>query len=54
MAAGTPQRDVPTHASVVIIGGGVIGASVAFHLAEAGVPEVVLLEGGSVRSSPTA
>ena len=54
MAAGTPQRDVPTHASVVIIGGGVIGASVAFHLAEAGVPEVVLLEGGHLASGSTS
>jgi sarcosine oxidase subunit beta len=31
-------------AGVVIIGGGVIGASIAFHLAEAGVEGVLLLE----------
>lgn len=35
---------MPDRASVVIVGGGVIGVSVAFHLAEAGVTDVVLLE----------
>ncbi|MEU3709790.1 NAD(P)/FAD-dependent oxidoreductase [Streptomyces catenulae] len=36
--------DLPDHADVVIVGGGVIGASTAFHLAEAGAGDVVLLE----------
>ncbi|MFH8594960.1 NAD(P)/FAD-dependent oxidoreductase [Streptomyces rimosus] len=35
---------VPDRAEAVIIGGGIIGASIAFHLAEAGVPGVLLLE----------
>ncbi|MFJ9416561.1 NAD(P)/FAD-dependent oxidoreductase [Streptomyces sp. NPDC101227] len=35
---------LPEQADVVIIGGGVIGASIAFHLAEAGVRRVLLLE----------
>lgn len=35
---------LPDRASVVIIGGGVIGTSIAFHLAEAGVSDVLLLE----------
>ncbi|WP_436533240.1 NAD(P)/FAD-dependent oxidoreductase [Actinoplanes sp. HUAS TT8] len=35
---------VPSSADVVVIGGGAIGASIAFHLAEAGVRDVVLLE----------
>ncbi|WP_349307718.1 FAD-binding oxidoreductase [Streptomyces sp. HNM0645] len=34
----------PRAAEVVVIGGGVIGASTAFHLAEAGVRDVLLLE----------
>ncbi len=34
----------PSTASVVIIGGGVMGASIAYHLAKAGQRDVVLLE----------
>jgi sarcosine oxidase subunit beta len=41
---------IPPYAEVVIIGGGVIGTSCAFHLAEAGVGEVVLLERDSLGS----
>ncbi|REK87785.1 FAD-binding oxidoreductase [Streptomyces inhibens] len=48
MASTTASADapvpVPEQADVVIIGGGVIGASIAFHLAEAGVARVLLLE----------
>ena len=35
-------------AGVVVIGGGIVGASIAFHLAEAGVDDVVLLERSDV------
>src|ERR687897_2263737 len=42
------------HASVVIMGGGVIGASIAFHLAEAGVEDVVLVERAELGSGSTA
>ncbi len=31
-------------ADIVIIGGGIVGASVAYHLAEAGCPNVLILE----------
>ena len=34
----------PTNASVVVIGGGVMGCSTAYHLAKAGCRDVVLLE----------
>jgi glycine/D-amino acid oxidase-like deaminating enzyme len=34
----------PSHARVVIIGGGISGCSVAYHLAKAGWRDVVLLE----------
>jgi glycine/D-amino acid oxidase-like deaminating enzyme len=40
-------------AEVVIIGGGVTGASIAFHLAAAGVRDVVLLERKSLASGGT-
>ena len=39
-------------ADVVIVGGGVIGTSIAFHLAEAGV-DVLLLERGELGSGST-
>ncbi|ALG08369.1 NAD(P)/FAD-dependent oxidoreductase [Kibdelosporangium phytohabitans] len=35
---------VPSSSEVVIIGGGVVGTSIAYHLARAGVRDVVLLE----------
>ncbi|OLZ68938.1 sarcosine oxidase subunit beta [Streptomyces sp. IMTB 2501] len=41
-------RTVPASADVVIIGGGVMGASTAFHLAEAGVTNVVVVERGNL------
>jgi glycine/D-amino acid oxidase-like deaminating enzyme len=40
-------------ADVVIVGGGVIGCSVAFHLAQAGVSQVVLLERAKLASGVT-
>lgn len=49
LSAGLPDR-----AGVVIIGGGVIGASIAFHLAEAGVPEVLLIERDSLAGGSTS
>ena len=41
------------HAEVVIIGGGVTGASVAFHLAASGVRDVLVLERHSLASGGT-
>ena len=38
------EINVPAKASAVVIGGGVTGASVAYHLARAGWNDVVLLE----------
>jgi dimethylglycine dehydrogenase len=35
---------LPTHAKVVVIGGGVVGCSILFHLAKFGWKDVVLLE----------
>ena len=40
-------------ASVVIVGGGVVGTSAAFHLAEAGVEDVLLLEQAELGSGST-
>ena len=35
---------VPSRADVVIIGGGVVGCSIAYHLTQLGIRDVVLLE----------
>ena len=40
-------------ASVVIVGGGVVGTSIAFHLAEAGVEDVLLVERAELGSGST-
>ena len=44
---------LPEQSDVVIVGGGVMGASTAFHLAEAGV-NVLLLERDSLASGSTS
>ncbi len=44
----------PESAEVVIVGGGAMGASVAFHLANLGVHDVVLLERESLASGSTS
>ena len=43
------SADLPTHASVVVIGGGVIGLSTAYHLARAGVERRGAGRAGRVR-----
>jgi len=47
------MRDLPTKARVVIIGGGVIGCSVAYHLTKLGWTDVVLLERKQLTSGTT-
>ncbi|MGW1883909.1 NAD(P)/FAD-dependent oxidoreductase [Streptomyces sp. NPDC001970] len=39
-----PSPPLPPSADIVVIGAGVIGASIAFHLAEAGVRDILVLE----------
>jgi sarcosine oxidase, subunit beta len=47
------MADVPRSADVVVIGGGVHGASVAYHLARRGARRVVLVERKFLASGPT-
>lgn len=47
------SKTFPTSANIVIIGGGVIGTSIAFHLARAGVQNVVLLEKSKLTEGAT-
>lgn len=51
---GPRSREVPQSAGAVIIGGGVMGTSIAFHLAEAGIRDVLLLERGELASGSTS
>jgi len=44
---------LPAHARVVIVGGGIAGASTAYHLAKLGVTDVVLLEQGQLTCGTT-
>jgi sarcosine oxidase subunit beta len=48
-------EEVPVEgtSSIIVIGGGVMGASVAFHLAERGHRDVTVFERRSVASGPT-
>jgi sarcosine oxidase, subunit beta len=48
LSSSSAFRSVPPTADVVIIGGGVMGASAAFHLAEAGVSDIVVVERGEL------
>lgn len=45
--------DLPTRARIVIIGGGVVGASTAYHLAAAGERDVLLVEQGHLSCGTT-
>ncbi|MEO1283769.1 MAG: FAD-dependent oxidoreductase, partial [Pseudomonadota bacterium] len=47
------MADLPQNARVVIVGGGVIGCSVAYHLAKQGWTDVVLLERKQLTSGTT-
>ncbi|NQV48419.1 MAG: GcvT family protein [Rhodospirillaceae bacterium] len=46
-------KPFPTHARVVIIGGGVVGCSLAYHLTKRGCKDVVLLERKQLTSGTT-
>jgi len=47
------MTNLPNHARVVIIGGGVVGCSVAYHLTKLGWTDVVLLERKQLTSGTT-
>jgi 4-methylaminobutanoate oxidase (formaldehyde-forming) len=44
---------LPSHAEIVVIGGGIVGCSTAYHLAKAGAKDVVLLERARLTSGST-
>jgi heterotetrameric sarcosine oxidase gamma subunit len=48
-----PEEPLPTHARVVIIGGGIAGCSIAYHLVKLGWSDIVLLEREQLTSGTT-
>ena len=44
---------LPHHAQIIIIGGGIVGCSVAYHLTKLGRKDVVLLEQGELTGGTT-
>lgn len=47
------QETLPPRAQVVVVGGGIVGCSVAYHLTKRGVTDVVLLEQNTLTSGTT-
>ena len=47
------MADLPARARVVIVGGGVVGTSVAYHLAKLGWNDTLLLEQGRLSCGTT-
>ena len=47
------MTDLPSHAPVVVIGGGVMGCSTLYHLAEMGAGDAILLERDKLTSGTT-
>ncbi|MBT3239232.1 MAG: FAD-binding oxidoreductase, partial [Rhodospirillaceae bacterium] len=46
-------NEIPKHAQIVIVGGGIMGASTAYHLALNGCTDVVVLERAKLTSGTT-
>ncbi len=53
VASVLPAAAMPDRARVVIVGGGIIGSSIAYHLTRAGERDVVLLERGRLTNGTT-
>ncbi len=47
------SASLPDRAQVVVVGGGIIGCSIAYHLTRRGITDVVLLEQGELTSGTT-
>jgi len=47
------KKSPPSSADVIIIGGGIVGCSIAYHLTQLGITDVVLLERQKLTSGTT-
>ncbi|UUX49509.1 FAD-dependent oxidoreductase [Nisaea acidiphila] len=47
------DHPIPSHASVVVIGGGILGCSTLYHLAKLGITDAVLIERNKLTSGTT-
>ena len=47
------MTDLPASAKIVIVGGGIVGVSVAYHLGAMGITDVILLERHQLSSGST-
>ena len=50
---GPRMSELPSSAKIVIVGGGIVGCSVAYHLGKMGLTDVLLLERGKLTSGST-
>jgi 4-methylaminobutanoate oxidase (formaldehyde-forming) len=53
VASALAASSLPSGARIVIVGGGIVGASIAYHLALAGESDVVLVERGRLTNGTT-
>jgi 4-methylaminobutanoate oxidase (formaldehyde-forming) len=47
------EADLPSHASIVVIGGGIMGCSTLYHLAKLGITDAILVERNQLTSGTT-
>ena len=47
------MSELPSSAKIIIIGGGIVGCSVAYHLGKMGITDVLLIERGKLTSGST-
>lgn len=52
-ASTAEKAQLPSRAKVVVVGGGVVGCSIAYHLTKLGVRDVILLESGQLTCGTT-
>ena len=49
----TPNRTIPDRAEVVVVGGGIVGCAIAYHLVRRGIRDVLLLEQNQLTAGTT-